>query len=201
MFIFASVLFCASRQSSTGEHVLTLGILFIVVCAILYKVVPEWIDAYKDNRERNRWAEIVQDIPALPPPQIPVFSDSPYTIRGMKYNAWLNEFRSWSHSWSCGNSGARMLKGKQYAAEDRRWHTFFSEWEKIFLNPVLEQINMTRKKESDNRRIQLRDEYKRRFGSNPREKDIPEWFCPVSGASIASCYVKGEWRNRRNNHV
>ncbi len=199
MFLIASVLFCASRQSSTGEHVLTLGILFIVVCAILYKSVPDWIESYKGNRERKRWTEVSQVIPSLPIPQLPRFEESPYTIRGMKYDAWLEEFKVWSHSW--GDRGLRTKKGKQYAAEDRRWHTFFSEWENVFLKPVLDQINKRLKQESDNRRSRLREEYRRRFGVDPSEASIPERFFPLSGPSIASCYVWKGYRNRRNNYV
>ncbi len=191
------------------------------------------IDTYKSNREQKRWAEISKVIPHISTPPLPSFSESSYTVRGLKYRAWLEEFRSWRNRDGAASPKElmrkrggpksymeimcterdyarwhteRTKKGKEYAAEDRLWQTFFDEWKKTCLIPALDRINKWKKQESDNRRKRLREEYRRRFGVYPSEESIPERFYPESESwyrgingyvDIAHCYDNG----RRSKHV
>ena len=167
------------------------------------------IDNYKSNREQKRWAEISKVIPYISTPPLPSFADTSYTVRGMKYKAWSEEY----HNWRCRIAESpiqlmrkiggpwtavefrqtnkdyarwhreRSIKGKEYAAESRQWRTFFREWKNTCLIPAIDRINKWIKQESDNRRKRLREEYRRRFGEYPSEESIPERFHPVSESS------------------
>ena len=172
------------------------------------------IDNYKINRERKRWDEISKVIPHISTPPLPSFSESSYTVRGLKYDAWREEFVNWRNQVGpdspielmhkrriasfmdlldakkdCARwHGERSMKGKEYAAEDRLWRTYFDEWKKTCLIPAIDRINILKKQESDNRRKRLREEYRRRFGEYPSEESIPERFYPESLSTYRGCY-------------
>ena len=187
------------------------------------------IDNYKSNRERKRWDEISKVIPHISTPPLPSFSESSYTVRGLKYDAWREEFVNWRNQVGpdspielmhkrriasfmdlldakkdCARwHGERSMKGKEYAAEDRLWRTYFDEWKKTCLIPAIDRINKWIKQESDNRRNLFREEYCRRFGVYPPAESVPERYFPsplsesswlIKGMSIPRLYERG----RRN---
>ena len=166
-----------------------------------YVYIKGQLSASRCQREKLRWQEVVALVPELVYPAAPDFSASQYTVRGLHYDQWLAEFKSWSHSYIDGFCGSRNVTGKRYVREDAKWHRFFDEWQRTVYIPAVVQINADMKRKSEARWDRLVEVYSAKFGVAPAGCSVPEVFRPLpEQTSIPRCY---KWcsRMRRNLRV